>query len=72
MTLWAQQEDYPLVSEDLNVRLFAREPLVRNPCAITFDRQGNLYVGMGPQYRRPEPDTPGDSVFRLIDTDHDG
>ena len=72
MTLWAQQEDYPLVSEDLNVRLFAREPLVRNPCAITFDRQGNLYVGMGPQYRRPEPDTPGDSVFRLIDADHDG
>ena len=29
-------------------------------------------VGMGPQYRSPKPDTKGDSVWILIDEDHDG
>jgi putative membrane-bound dehydrogenase-like protein len=65
-------EDFPLVRKDLTVSLYARDPLVRNPCAITFDTQGRLFVGMGPQYRNPNQETERDSVFILIDQDGDG
>ncbi|MFP6762354.1 MAG: hypothetical protein VB858_02010 [Planctomycetaceae bacterium] len=43
------------------IEFFAREPVVRNPCAMAFDFTGRLFFGMGPQYRNPVPDTPGDS-----------
>jgi putative membrane-bound dehydrogenase-like protein len=66
------EDDFPIVADDFQVTLFARDPLVRNPCAITFDASGRLCVGMGPQYRAPAPDTPGDSVWILIDEDGDG
>ena len=66
------QGDYPIPAGDVEVKLFAREPLVRNPCAITFDARGRPCVGMGPQYRSPKPDTPGDSVWILLDKDADG
>ncbi len=62
----------PTVPAPLQAALFAREPLVRNPCAMAFDAQGRLYVGHGPQYRSPKPDTPPDSVVMLIDSDGDG
>jgi putative membrane-bound dehydrogenase-like protein len=62
----------PTVPPDLTVNLFAREPLVRNPAAMTFDRRGRLFVGQGPQYRNPKPDTPGDTVVILIDSNRDG
>jgi putative membrane-bound dehydrogenase-like protein len=65
-------DTFPLVTEGVEVRLFAKEPLVRNPCALAFDAQGHLCVGMGPQYRNPTPDTPGDSVWILEDRDGDG
>src|SRR5690349_6003400 len=50
-------EDFPIVPEDLAVALYAKEPLVQNPCAIAFDAKGRLCVGMGPQYRNPKPET---------------
>lgn len=65
-------DDFPVVADDLVVSLFAQDPLVRNPCAITFDAKGRLCVGMGPQYRSPNPLTKGDSVFILIDRNGDG
>jgi putative membrane-bound dehydrogenase-like protein len=68
----AADKDFPLLPDDLSVSLYARDPLVRNPCAITFDSRGRLCVGMGPQYRSPKPDTEGDSVFILIDRDGNG
>lgn len=71
-TAAAAPPDFPLVPDDLEVSLFARDPLVRNPCAITFDAKGRLCVGMGPQYRNPEPGTEGDSVYILADDDGDG
>jgi putative membrane-bound dehydrogenase-like protein len=64
-------DDFPIVPDDVDVALFAREPLVRNPCGLAFDNQGRLCVGMGPQYRKPKPNTPGDSVWILLDTDND-
>jgi putative membrane-bound dehydrogenase-like protein len=65
-------EFFPIVISGMEVSLFAREPMVRNPCAIAFDARGRLCVGMGPQYRNPRQDTPGDSVYILIDDDGDG
>ena len=62
----------PVAPEDITVALVAREPLIRNPCALAFDSRGRLFVGQGPQYRNPKPDTPGDSVLMLIDSDGDG
>ncbi|WP_414663641.1 PVC-type heme-binding CxxCH protein [Horticoccus sp. 23ND18S-11] len=62
----------PLVAPDLKVELVASEPSVRNPCAMAFDGRGRLFVGQGPQYRNPKPDTPGDSVVMLTDTNGDG
>ena len=55
-------KDQPEVQPGLKVTLVAKEPLVRNPCSMAFDAVGNLFVGMGPQYRNPKPDTPRDSM----------
>lgn len=66
------QDDFPIVPDDVEVSLFARDPIVRNPCVIAFDAKGRLCVGMGPQYRAPTPDTPPDSVWIVTDEDGDG
>ena len=65
-------EALPSVPAGFQVTLFAREPLVRQPCSLAFDVRGRLFVGMGPQYRNPTPETPGDSVVIVIDADRDG
>lgn len=70
--VYGLEADFPIVSDDFEVSLFAREPMVRNPCAITFDGKGRLFVGMGPQYRRPTPGMEGDKIYILIDSDNDG
>lgn len=62
----------PQVPPGFEAKLFAKEPLVRNPAAMSFDRRGRLFIGMGPQYRMPQPDTPGDSVVIVLDGDGDG
>lgn len=62
----------PEVPPEFQVSLFAREPMVRQPCSMAFDEHGRLFVGMGPQYRKPKPETPGDSVVMVLDTDGDG
>ncbi|MEX2671425.1 MAG: PVC-type heme-binding CxxCH protein [Phycisphaeraceae bacterium] len=64
--------DLPRVPEAFVVEVFAREPMVRNPCAMAFDRQGRLYVSQGQQYRNPEPDTRGDRITLLLDSNGDG
>jgi putative membrane-bound dehydrogenase-like protein len=62
----------PTVPPGFEVSFFAREPLVRQPCAMAFDARGRLCVGMGPQYRNPKPGTPGDAVVVVLDDDGDG
>ena len=62
----------PKVPPKFQISVFANEPIVRQPCSMAFDERGRLFVGMGPQYRKPKPDTPGDSVTILFDTDGDG
>lgn len=68
----ADREALPTVPPGFEVSFFAREPLVRQPCSMAFDARGRLCVGMGPQYRNPQPATPGDSVVLVLDTDGDG
>lgn len=65
-------KDLPAVPPGFEVTLYARDPLVRNPCSMAFDSQGRLFIGMGPQYRNPKPATPPDSVVLVRDTDGDG
>ncbi|MBS0264441.1 MAG: PmoA family protein, partial [Planctomycetes bacterium] len=62
----------PKVPDEFRITVFATEPLVRQPCSLAFDERGRLFVGMGPQYRNPVPETPGDSVVIVEDTDGDG
>src|SRR5688500_16733186 len=77
---WAQTFDkdgpdpdaLPAVAQGCKAHLFARGPLVRNVARLAFDRRGRLFVSQGPQYRMPKPETPGDNVKILIDTDGDG
>ena len=68
----ADREALPSVPAGFEVSFFAREPLVRQPCSMAFDAKGRLCVGMGPQYRNPKPNTPGDSVVLVLDKDGDG
>jgi glucose/arabinose dehydrogenase len=68
----ADRDALPRVPKGFEVSVFASEPLVRQPCSMAFDARGRLYVGMGPQYRNPKPDTPGDSVAMVLDTNGDG
>jgi putative membrane-bound dehydrogenase-like protein len=68
----ADLQALPKVPPEFEVTLFASEPLVRQPCSMAFDERGRLFVGMGPQYRNPKPETPGDSVVIVQDTDEDG
>lgn len=65
-------QQLPQVPAGFRVELFASEPLVRQPCSMAFDSRGRLLIGMGPQYRNPTPETPGDSVVLVLDHDGDG
>ena len=67
----ADSETLPAVPPGFSVSLYAREPLVRQPCSMAFDHRGRLFVGMGPQYRNPTPETPGDQVVMVLDQDGD-
>jgi putative membrane-bound dehydrogenase-like protein len=64
--------ELPRVPAGFAVSVFAQEPLIRNPCAMTFDGEGRLFVSQGVQYRSPRPETPGDRISILIDEDGDG
>jgi putative membrane-bound dehydrogenase-like protein len=62
----------PAAMNGFAVTVHARDPLVRNPCSVAFDRRGRMFVSMGPQYRNPTPATPPDSVVMVEDRDGDG
>jgi len=62
----------PPVPAPFKISFFAREPMLMHPSALTFDAQGRLFVGAGPQFRRPTLKTPPDSVLLLLDSNHDG
>src|SRR3954469_20639316 len=62
------------IDPGIEISLFAAEPDVVDPVALTFDESGRMYVvemrdypyGIGPQHK------PGGTVRLLEDTDNDG
>ena len=62
----------PVVPAGFVATMPAREPLVRNVSMLVFDTRGRLFVAMGPQYRHPGDNTPGDAIVMLVDADGDG
>ena len=68
----ARADDLPIVPEGFTVDVVAKEPMVSNPCVMAFDRLGRICVAQGQQWRAPTPETPGDRIDILIDSDGDG
>ena len=66
------KEALPDVEEGFEIGFFLKEPHIINPSALCFDKHGRLYVGAGPQYRHPRPDSPTDYIKILIDKNGDG
>ena len=62
----------PEVAKDFKVKLWAKEPTLLHPASLTFDRKGRMYVGHGPQFRKPSLQTGVDSILMLEDKDGDG
>jgi len=65
------------VPEGYKIELFADEkmfPELANPCQMSFDNKGRLWVGCMPSYPhwRPGDPRPKDSLLILEDTDNDG
>lgn len=61
------------VPADLEVTLWARSPMLKNPTNIDIDAAGRIWVTEGVNYRRhKERDARGDRVVVLEDTDRDG
>ena len=61
------------VHPDLEVSLFASEPMVENPIGMNFDPQGRLWVVCSPTYPQFVPtQPPNDYLAVLEDTDGDG
>ncbi len=62
------------VPEGFEIRLFASEPMVMNPVAMTWDERGRLWVVELFEYPlgAPKGSTPRDRVKILEDTDGDG
>ena len=61
------------VPDGLEVTLWARSPMLKNPTNIDIDSAGRIWVTEGVNYRRhKERDPKGDRVVILEDTDRDG
>ena len=67
-----EPDSLPSVPKGFTVDVVAKEPLVRNPCVMAFDKLGRICIGQGQQWRAPTPTTPGDRVDILIDDNGDG
>ena len=60
------------VAPEMDVQLFASEPLITNPSAIDIDTQGRVWVAEIQWYRRAAKVPPADKIKVLEDTDGDG
>ncbi len=60
-------------AEGFEISLFASEPMIDKPLAISFDAEGRLYVATTATYPHIKPgNLASDKVYRLEDTDGDG
>jgi len=61
------------VHEDLQVNLFASEPMIANPINVNWDERGRAWVSTSSTYPHLRPgQTPNDKIVILEDIDHDG
>jgi len=73
--LWSQVPEHPeALDHRLVVELFAREPQIVHPIALTFDHEGRLLVIESHTHFRPEDyeGPPADRIRVIEDTDGDG
>ncbi len=69
------QEQLKLVKvpDDIQVQLFASEPMITNPSAIDVDTKGRVWLAEIQFYRaKAKKEPPEDKIKVLIDTDGDG
>jgi putative membrane-bound dehydrogenase-like protein len=60
------------VPDDMEVSLFASEPMIANPSAIDVDTHGRVWVAEIQWYRSQAKEPPADKIKVLEDTDGDG
>src|SRR5262245_46651479 len=60
------------VPDDVDVSLFASEPMITNPSAIDVDTHGRVWVAEIQWYRAKAKQPPADKIKVLEDTDGDG
>ncbi|NNE76238.1 MAG: dehydrogenase, partial [Pricia sp.] len=65
------------IADDLQLQLFASEPMLTNPTNMAIDARGRIWVCEGSNYRafaNPDIsyDNKGDRILILEDTDNDG
>jgi len=67
------QQSLMVPAEGFEISLFASEPMIDKPLAISFDGQGRLWVASTTTYPQIKPgEVASDKVYRLEDTDGDG
>lgn len=66
-------ELFAVPDEHLEVTVWARSPLLRNPTNLDIDKDGRVWVAEGVNYRRSSGRRPeGDRIVVIEDTDGDG
>ncbi len=61
------------VADGFEINLFATDPMIDPPIAMTWDQRGRLWVATSTSYPQPIPgQAPNDKIFVLEDTDGDG
>lgn len=61
-----------VVPDDMQIKLFASEPMITNPAAIDIDTKGRVWVAEIQWYRRAAKTPGADRIVVLEDTDNDG
>ncbi|MCE9606623.1 MAG: c-type cytochrome [Planctomycetia bacterium] len=61
-----------VVPDDMEIKLFASEPMITNPSAIDIDTKGRVWVAEIQWYRRAAKTPGADQIKVLEDTDGDG
>lgn len=60
-------------ADGFEITLFASDPMINKPLAMSFDARGRLWVACTETYPHIKPgELPSDKVYRLEDTDGDG
>jgi len=60
-------------AEGFEISLFASDPMIAKPIAMSFDAKGRLWIASSETYPQIKPgQMPSDKIYRIEDTDGDG